>query len=108
MLVQLKPLILLYSCSCHVYLRTGLLIVGRIVEQILCLLKKQTVDCFKDCIINLLFPLQALLKKVNVGEGGLISYDDFLNSFQKSDAEVRITVTAFTMNFQFQSIVTAK
>ncbi|PFX18293.1 EF-hand calcium-binding domain-containing protein 6 [Stylophora pistillata] len=31
---------------------------------------------------------QALMKKENFGEGGLISYDDFLKSFQKSDAEV--------------------
>jgi len=30
---------------------------------------------------------QALLKKVNVSEGGLISYEEFFKSFQKSDAE---------------------
>ena len=67
-----------------------------------CLLKKQTVDCCKDCIINLLFPPQALLKKVNVGEGGLISCDDFLKSFQKSDAEVRLTATVFAINFHLR------
>jgi len=55
-----------------------------------------------------LFPSQALLKKVNVGEGGLISYDDFLKSFQKSDAEVRITDRGFALKFLSQGIVTAK
>jgi len=58
--------------------------------------------------MNLLFPSQALLKKVNVGEGGLISYDDFLKSFQKSDAEVRITDRGFALKFLSQGIVTAK
>ena len=29
------------------------------------------------------------MKKVNVSEEGLISYEEFLKSFQKSDAEVR-------------------
>ena len=28
------------------------------------------------------------MKKVNVSEGGLISYEEFFKSFQKSDAEV--------------------
>ena len=31
---------------------------------------------------------QALLKQVDVIKGGLIAYEDFLHSFQKSDAEV--------------------
>lgn len=31
---------------------------------------------------------QTLMKKVNVSEGGLISYEEFFKSFQKSDAEV--------------------
>lgn len=30
---------------------------------------------------------QALLKKINLTEGGFLSYEDFFNSFQKSDAE---------------------
>ena len=47
----------------------------------------------KNYVINPLSTSQALMKKENFGEGGLISYDDFLKSFQKSDAEVRITVT---------------
>ena len=71
------------------------------------LLKNRIVDCWNCCNISLLFPPQALLKKVNVGEGGLISYDDFLNSFQKSDAEVRITDTAFAIQFPSQGIDTA-
>lgn len=37
---------------------------------------------------NELCILQTLMKKVNVSEGGLISYDEFFKSFQKSDAEV--------------------
>ena len=28
------------------------------------------------------------MKKVNVSEGGLISYEEFFKSFQKSEAEV--------------------
>ncbi|XP_020616607.1 EF-hand calcium-binding domain-containing protein 6-like [Orbicella faveolata] len=45
----------------------------------------QIINAF--CFVMSEKQFQALLKKVNVGEGGLISYDDFLNSFQKSDAE---------------------
>lgn len=36
------------------------------------------------------------MKKGNFGEGDLISYDDFLKSFQKSDAEVRTTAIVFS------------
>lgn len=50
----------------------------------------------KDCVINPLSTSQALMKKGNFGEGDLISYDDFLKSFQKSDAEVRTTAIVFS------------
>lgn len=45
----------------------------------------QIVNAF--CFVMSDKQFQALMKKGNFGEGDLISYDDFLKSFQKSDAE---------------------